>query len=66
MSNSDFWVHTREYTVDDSEDGFVNEMAFILTTLHLNCTVSNIQLAELFTYLRTSPSIKIASYLLNS
>jgi|TARA_B100000809_G_scaffold250639_1_gene283331 hypothetical protein len=34
MSNSDFWVHTREYTVDDSEDGFMNEMAFILTTLH--------------------------------
>jgi len=34
MSNSDFWVHTRECTVDYSEDGFMNEMAFILTTLH--------------------------------
>jgi hypothetical protein len=34
MSNSDFWVHTRECAVNDSEDGFMNEMAFILTTLH--------------------------------
>ena len=34
MPNDDFWIHTRECSIDDSEDGFMTEMAFILTTLH--------------------------------